>query len=135
VPSQHLRLSGGAVEVAEEEEIGAPGVTLQRLDVPGLFRLPSVPAEAAAARAVLAGVTRLEVCDGIVEPAQLSAALLCLRGLRAVSLLCCGWDREQWTAGELGADLVAALAWCPQLESLEWDVEWREEGTHGPREG
>jgi hypothetical protein len=125
VPRQRLRTwSGGVVQVVDENEMCAPPEpAVHRMDVPGLFRLPSSPADVAAARAVLAGVTRLDVRCAIIEPAQLSTALLCLRGLRAVSLLQCRSEMEQG-AEELGADLVAALAWCPQLESLEWDVWW-----------
>jgi hypothetical protein len=122
VPSQGLRPAGGAVEVVEKYEIGRPGVTLQHVDVLDLLRLPGAPADVAAARAALAGVTRLEVRGGAIERSQLSAALLCLRGLRAVSLLACEWDGGQRPAGQPGSDAVAALAWCPRLESLEWDV-------------
>jgi hypothetical protein len=104
-----------------------------RLDVPGLFRPPGAPADAAAARAALAGVTRLEVLSDTLEPAELAAALLHLPGLRAVSLLAC----DELEVGErgvdaFGSDLLAALAGCPRLESLEWDLAgWLKKGAPG----
>jgi hypothetical protein len=113
-------------------EEAPPGNAL-RLDVPGAFRLPDAPAEAAAARAALAGVTRLEVLDGLFRPGQLAAALLHLPGLRAVMLKCQGSEE----IGECGADalalnLVAALAMCPRLESLEWNLTgWPPTGASG----
>jgi hypothetical protein len=91
-----------------------------RLDVPGVFRLPSAPAKEAAARAALAGVTRLGMLGDMLDPSQLAAALLHLPGLRAVSLACgdCIADPELF-----GLGLVDALAACPWLESLEWEPE------------
>jgi hypothetical protein len=97
------------------------------LDVRGVFRLPGTPAEAEAARAALAGVTRLEVSGGVLGPGQLAAALPHLPGLRAVALTCDD-DVMEREPGEQGcledaeSDLVAALAGCPRLESLEWDL-------------
>jgi hypothetical protein len=110
----------------------APYVELH-LEVLALFRLPRAPAEAAAARAALAGVTRLEVSCGVLGPAQLAAALLHLPGLRAVSLLL-SWNES--SVGErgpdaLGSDLVSALAGCPRLESLEWELAEGHEGALG----
>jgi hypothetical protein len=97
-------------------------------EVLGIFRLPNTPADAAAARAALAGVTRLEASDGLLEPAQLAAALLHLPGLRAVSLT--GTDCDAgWRADAFGRDLVVALAGCPRLESLEWSLEDWESGA------
>jgi hypothetical protein len=88
-----------------------------RLDVPAVFRLPEAPADAAAARAALAGVTRLEVLGGVLDPEQLAAVLLHLPGLRAVSLVC---NECSIVEGGAVADWAAALASCPRLESLEW---------------
>jgi hypothetical protein len=93
------------------------------LQVLGVFRLPGAPADAAAARAALAGVTRLEMAKGVLDPTGLAAALLHLPRLRAVSLLCA--DCSECGSDAVGADLVAALAGCPRLESLEWDLQGR----------
>jgi hypothetical protein len=108
--------------------------------VPDVFRLPRAPIDAAAARAALAGVTRLEV-RGYLERAQLTAALLHLPGLRAVSLLCDCELRQPGEADEIGDDLVATLAACPALESLQWQVDgcmpegaFRSEGRAGDAE-
>jgi hypothetical protein len=132
------------VLVASEWEAG----TIHRVEVAGVFRLPSAPADAAAARAALAGVTRLEVRGRRVERAQLAAALAHLPGLRALSLVCAfevGPPREADVLGadelmsddddelagyvdeydDLGIDLVAALARCPSIESLEWEIDGR----------
>jgi hypothetical protein len=108
-------LAGG---VAAASSLEAP---MQRVEVLDALRLPVAPAEAAAARAALAGVTRLEVCNGHLERTMLAAALLCLPGLREVSLLDCvlWWEGELRTVDQAGSDLVAALSWCPRLESLE----------------
>jgi hypothetical protein len=93
----------------------------RRVDVLRVFRLPSPPADAAAARAALAGVTRLEL-RGFVERGQLADALLRLPGLREVSLRC-QFESPQRPTHELGEDLVAALAGCPSIQSLEWRAE------------
>jgi hypothetical protein len=93
--------------------------SIRRADVPALFRPPAAPAaDAAAARAALAGVTRLEV-RGYAERKQLAAALLHLPGLRAASLVC-ACEAGAFDSDEARAHLVAALARCPMLESLEW---------------
>jgi hypothetical protein len=116
-----------------------------RLAVLGVFRLPGAPADAAAARAALAGVTRLGL-DGLFKPSELAAAVLHLPGLRAVSLVCngcgvgaCGADRRYAQADgadALASDLLAALAGCPRLESLEWDLQgWHPEGAAGSGPG
>jgi hypothetical protein len=136
--------------------------TIRRVEVAGVFRPPSAPGDAAAARAALAGVTRLEVLGDCNERAQLAAALAHLPGLRAASLVCgvevqpleappgeappgeappleadeLGADDLSDAFGELGhfghfvdecddlgVDLVAVLAGCPSIESLEWEVE------------
>jgi hypothetical protein len=116
-----------------------------RLEVADAFRLPSKPADAAAARAALAGVTRLEVRGGGVEHAHLAAALLHLPGLRAVTLSCEYWavSQDELAASEddsssedieLSADLVAVLAACPSIESLDWNVAgWVSGGAWGGR--
>jgi hypothetical protein len=109
-----------------------------RLKVPRVFRLPGAPAEAAAARAALAGVTRLEVSGGVLDPAHLAAVLRRLPGLRALALACEDWcneereeeDGQAWPDA-LGLDLVAALAGCPRLESLEWDLTVVYQGAWG----
>jgi hypothetical protein len=111
-----------AREVVLASDAYASAGTIPRVEVLDVFRLPRAPADAAAARATLAGVTRLEVRSGL-ERVQLAAALLHLPGLRAVSLLCdceLGQPRE---VDETGDDLVATLAGCPALESLEWEVD------------
>jgi hypothetical protein len=111
---------------------GGKSYTELTLEVPALFRLPGAPADAAAARAALAGVTRLEAPDGLLEPAQLAAALLHLPGLRDLSLTCDDCAIGERGAAALGSDLVAVLAACPGLESLEWDLEgWCPEGASG----
>jgi hypothetical protein len=107
------------------------------LDVPRAFHLPRARADAAAARAALAGVTRLEVSGGEPDAAQLAAAVLRLPGLRAVSLVhdeCDvgerGDDALYVGPGALGSDLLDALAGCPRLESLEWDLRgWLSNGA------
>jgi hypothetical protein len=101
------------------------------VEVLDVFRPPRAPADAAAARAALAGVTRLEVRNGFLEPAQLAAALLHLRGLREASLACfC--EVAACDAAEAGECLVAALAGCPGLESLEWRISGEEsQGAQG----
>jgi hypothetical protein len=97
--------------------------TIRRVDVLRLVRLPSAPADKAAARAALAGVTRLEVHGVFNERAQLEAALRHLPGLREVALMGCGSAIEHPDeADELSEALVAALAWRPSIESLEWEV-------------
>jgi hypothetical protein len=110
--------------------------TIRRVDVAGIFRPPAAPADAAAAAAALAGVTHLEIRGRDVERGDLAAALLHLPGLREVSLSFAsevGGERE---ADELGADLVAALAACPSIESLKWEVTgWLPSGALGPRGG
>jgi hypothetical protein len=94
------------------------------IDVPRVFRLPSAPADAAAARAALAGVTRLELRGERFDQAQLAAALLQLPGLRAVV---CGCEMGAWRP-----EVAAALAGCPGLESLEWRVTGQEsQGAQG----
>jgi hypothetical protein len=123
VPSQRLRLAGGAVEVeaATDEPDSNPEAAPQQVevDVLAVFLLPDAPANAAAARAALAGVTRLAVRGGVVESAALAAALASLPGLRAVSLLDCECGPRLWWPGGHPA---AALECCPRLESLDWDV-------------
>jgi hypothetical protein len=122
-PSQRLRLAGGGVV----EEAYAPEVPLRYADVLDVvFRLPSAPAEAAAARAALAGVTRLEVQGGALDPRQLPAALLHLPGLRAVSLKCGNVVQDEQEAKYLGMYLACTLCTCQSLESLEWRVAWRQ---------
>jgi hypothetical protein len=104
----------------------------QSLLVPGIFRLPGAPDEAAAARAALAGVTRLEMLHFVPEPEDLAAALLLLPGLRAMELACDGVGFGKRGAQAFGSDLLAALAGCSQLESLEWDLSgWNIEGASG----
>jgi hypothetical protein len=88
--------------------------------VPGVFCLPSALADAAAARAVLAGVTRLEMRGRLDECAQLAAALRHLPGLRAVSLTGNCVIKQQRDVDGLGEDFVATLAGCPAIDSLEW---------------
>jgi hypothetical protein len=104
--------------------------TWRRVHIPALFRPPSAPADAAAARAALAGVTRLEVC-GVLEPAQLADALRHLPGLRAVALRCGCVIVQIGGHNELAEDLVAALAGCPGIESLEWRVDGYYGGAPG----
>jgi hypothetical protein len=130
------------------EWIGA----VQRVEVADVFRPPTAPADAAAARAALAGVTRLEIRGHHNEPEQLAAALAHLPRLRAAALACdfeVGPPREAPPRGadelgadelsddadelghfadeydDLGADLVAVLAGCPSIESLDWEVTGR----------
>jgi hypothetical protein len=134
--------------------------TIRRVEVAGIFRPPSSPADAAAASAALAGVTRLEIRGRRVERQQLAAALAHLPGLRAASLVCAfevGPPREadELAGGaadelmsddsdelggfadeydDLGVDLVAMLAVCPLIESLHWEIERRKPtGALGPR--
>jgi hypothetical protein len=95
---------------------------IRRADVLDVFRPPTAPADAAAARAALAGVTRLEMRGSYVERGELAAALLHLPGLREVSLSFESEIGQLLEADELGDDLVATLAACPAIESLEWEV-------------
>jgi hypothetical protein len=93
------------------------------LDVPALFRLPAAPADAAAARAALAGMTLLGVLGGEPDPGLLAAALLHLPGLRAVELSCGECDAFEFGGPDaLGSRLVDVLAGCPRLESLKWNL-------------
>jgi hypothetical protein len=96
---------------------------VRRVDVLDVFRPPSAPADAAAARAALAGVTRLEMTRGRrVKRVQLADALMHLPGLREVSLACEFKPKHPRGPEGLAEGLVATLAWRPSLESLEWDV-------------
>jgi hypothetical protein len=102
------------------------------LDLPRVFRLPAAPADAAAARAALAGLTRLALWGGMLDPGQLAAALLLLPGLRGLQLMCEEWEIGRRGADALGSDLLAALAGCPRLESLDWDLKgWPFQGAPG----
>ncbi|KAI8476951.1 MAG: hypothetical protein J3K34DRAFT_516207 [Monoraphidium minutum] len=100
------------------------------LRVAAAFTLPTAPAAAAAARAALAGVTRLEVGRGgwhggndfLDDASRAAAALPLLPGLRAAALRC----KCVRSAADDGEMLSAALGGCPQLESLEWDVQQEE---------
>jgi hypothetical protein len=108
--------------------------TVQRVEVAEVFRPPSAPADAAAAHAALAGVTRFQIRGCCLGRGQLAAALAHLPGLRAASLVC-GFEVEppreaDELAGsavdehdKLGNDAVAALAGCPSIGSLEWVVD------------
>jgi hypothetical protein len=92
----------------------------RHLDVPDLFFPPSAPADAAAARAALAGVTRLEVRGPYVFCGQLEDALEHLPGLRAVTLAFSCESRHPSEDGDRCDNLVAALAARPSIESLHW---------------
>jgi hypothetical protein len=132
-----------------DRRVKGPSV-FRRVEVAGVFRPPSAPGDAAAARAALTGVTRLELRGRFNECAQLAAALAHLPGLRAASLVCGvevqppreapPREADEIGAGELsddddelggyvgeygqlGIDLAAMLAGCPSIESLEWDIE------------
>ncbi|KAI8476943.1 MAG: hypothetical protein J3K34DRAFT_516200 [Monoraphidium minutum] len=96
------------------------------LSAPAAFAPPAPPAAAAAARRALAGVARLEVAwrgpgeHPHLDPSRLAGALAYLPGLRSVVLrVTC----EITTEDDDGALVMAALAACPGLESLDWDVE------------
>jgi hypothetical protein len=135
-----LQLSPNAREVALELFEAEPCThASRRVDAPGASRLPAPTrrshADAAAARAALAAVTRLEVDGEHVKRAHLEAVLRRLPGLREVSLVC-DCVMGAWNAEKAAAYRGAALAGCPGLESLEWRMRgFFEPGEWGTRGG